>query len=102
MLIPVSDGMFIAIFVFLISVPALFAYLLIREVKDNSPRKGLRSPKFTIPVGVFFLYLSWTSLDPRFPFDPFEVLFSPFFILGFGFVCVGAIALYKNHKNRVA
>ena len=99
-MLPESNAALIGLYVSLISVPALFVYLLIREVKDNSPREGLRSPKNAIPIGVFLLFLSWISLDSRFSFDPFEVLFSPYFILGLGFMCVGAIALYKNHKYK--
>jgi len=87
--------------ILMVSVPVLFVVGLMREVKDNSPRKGLRNPKIAIPIGVFLLYLSGIILDPfTFFSDPSSLLiWNPFFIIGFGFTWIGVVALYKEHKN---
>ena len=89
-------------FILLVSVPASLVIGLMMAVKKTSPRKGLRNPKITIPIGVFLLYLSRIISDPfTFFSDPFNLAWNPFFILGFGFVWIGVIALYKEHRNGV-
>ena len=96
-----SSGVMIAILILVVSLPVFFVFLLMREVKDNSPRKGLRSPKITIPVGAFLLYLSGVILNPSMLFNPFSLAWNLLFVLGFCFVLIGVIALYKNHKYGV-
>ncbi len=73
-------------------------------VKASSPRKGLRNPKITIPIGVLLLYLSGIISDPSSLFsDPSSLLtWNPFFVLGFGFTLIGIITLYKELKDRFA
>lgn len=89
------------IFILMATVALVIGLWLMKEVRDNSPRKGLRNPKIAIPIGVFFLFLSGIILNPFLIFDPFYLVLNPFLILGLGFVCIGIVALYKEHKNRV-
>lgn len=90
-------------FILMATVLLVIGLWLVKEVQDNSPRKGLRDPKIAIPVGVFLLYLSGISdTFTSFFYDPFMFLLNPSLILGFGFTSIGVIALYKEHKDGVA
>lgn len=91
-------GVFILSIILLVLLPVFFVLGLMREVKDNSPRRGLRNPKIAIPVGVFFLYLSGIISDPFTFLSQFSnLLWNPVFI--FGFVWIGGVALYREHKD---
>ena len=84
-------GIVIMAFLLLIVLPSFAVVGSMREVKDNSPRTGLKNPKIAIPVSIIFLFLSWLTGD--------AMVWNPMFLLvSIGFAWIGIVSLYKKHK----
>ena len=75
-----------AVLLFMI-ISGLFVVGLIREVKNTSPRAGLKEPRNAFFVCIPFLIMAWILPNPLFA------------LVGIGFAWIGMVGLYKQRKQ---